>query len=224
MGLKVIIPLKTNSSRVKNKNLRPFYGGLSLFDVKARQLLEAFDPVDVYVSSENPAVAAEAAKYGFNFCRRDPSLTGAQTIETDLVESLVAAVPDKEADIMWCQVTQPLFGDFAGLLAAYRGLAPEYDGVVVAKKFSHHLIDERGNPVNFSFGYWHKITQDLPKLYQVAWAAFIMKRATLDKTHYQIGRRPYIYETSLPLVDIDTEEDFRLAQAVYAAFVGKTAE
>ena len=34
-NLKVIIPLKTNSTRVKSKNLRPFYNNQSLFDVKA---------------------------------------------------------------------------------------------------------------------------------------------------------------------------------------------
>ena len=40
--IKVAIPLKTNSERVPNKNLRPFYKNESLFDIKAKQLLKVF--------------------------------------------------------------------------------------------------------------------------------------------------------------------------------------
>ena len=36
-NLKVVIPLKTNSERIPNKNLRPFVNKMSLFDIKAQQ-------------------------------------------------------------------------------------------------------------------------------------------------------------------------------------------
>lgn len=45
-NIKVVIPLKTNSERVLNKNLRPFYKEESLFDIKAKQLLKIFNPTD----------------------------------------------------------------------------------------------------------------------------------------------------------------------------------
>ena len=51
-NLKVAIPLKTNSERVPNKNLRNFIDGDSLFDIKIKQLLKAVKPEDIYVSSE----------------------------------------------------------------------------------------------------------------------------------------------------------------------------
>ena len=38
--IKIVIPLKTNSERVPNKNLRTFIGEDSLFDVKAKQLIK----------------------------------------------------------------------------------------------------------------------------------------------------------------------------------------
>ena len=220
-NLKVIIPLKTNSTRVKNKNLRPFYNNQSLFDVKAQQLLQVFSPIDIYVSSENPEVEKLAKEYGFNFHLRDASLTTSTTIESSLVKTLVDAVPDKSCDIMWCQVTQPLFLEFKKLLECYENLDKHYDSICVVKWFSHHLIDKDGNPVNFNFGYWHKLTQDLPALYQVAWAAFIMRRNFLDQAHYQIGRSPYLFKTDAPLVDIDTEQDFEIAQLMYQLFAKK---
>lgn len=213
-NLKVIIPLKTNSERIKNKNLRPFYGNKSLFDVKAEQLLKVFSPEDVYCSSENPQVKSIVHKYGFNFHLRDISLTSKNTRENKLVKNIADAIPGKP-DIMWVQVTQPLFDDFSGLLNCYKNLEEKYDSICVVKRQRHHLLDERGNPVNFQFGYWHKITQDLPKLYEVTWAAFIMKRDMLELAWYQIGRNPYLFEVQKPLVDIDEESDFKLASILY---------
>ncbi len=213
-NLKIVIPLKTNSERVPNKNLRPFVDGQSLFDVKARQLLQTFSPDDVYCSSENPAVEPIVKQYGFNFHLRDIALTGKNTRENQLVKTIVDSIPGKP-DIMWCQVTQPLFDDFQGLMQVYDNLDPAYDSIAVVKRQRHHLLDERGNPVNFNFGYWHKISQDLPQLYEVAWAAFIMRREMLEQAWYQIGRNPYLYETKKPLIDIDEVQDFEVASLLY---------
>jgi len=213
-NLKIVIPLKTNSERIPNKNLRPFVDGQSLFDIKAKQLLKTFSPSDVYCSSENPDVEKIVQKYGFNFHLRDIALTGKNTRENQLVKTIVDTIPGSP-DIMWCQVTQPLFDDFEGLMNAYRNLDPAHDSIAVVKRQRHHLLDSRGNPVNFNFGYWHKISQDLPQLYEVAWAAFIMRREMLEQAWYQIGRNPYLYETKKPLVDIDEIQDFEVAALLY---------
>jgi N-acylneuraminate cytidylyltransferase len=217
-NLKIIIPLKTNSERIPNKNLRPFIDGKSLFDIKAEQLLKVFDPSDIYVSSENPKVAEIIKKYGFNFHLRDVSLTTKNTRENKLVKTIVDTIPGKP-DIMWCQVTQPLFNEFRELIRVYDDLDEKYDSICVVKRQRHHLLDAKGNPINFNFGYWHKISQDLPQLYEVAWAAFIMKREMLEQAWYQIGRNPYLFETQKPLIDIDQLEDFEIASLVYKHYM-----
>jgi len=219
-NLKVVIPLKTNSTRVPNKNLRPFADGLSLFDIKATQLLRVFEPSDVWVSSENPAAEPIVRKYGFNFHLRDPELTKPTARENQIVSAIVKAIPGRP-DIMWCQVTQPLFAEFSRLLSAYDSLSDDYDSIAVVKRARHHLLDAKGNPVNFNFGYWHKISQDLPAIYEVAWAAFIMKREMLEQAWYQIGRNPLLFETDMPLVDIDNETDFEVAGILYRHYLGK---
>ena len=116
---------------------------------------------------------------------------------------------------MWCQVTQPLFNDFDKLINIYENLQPEYDSICVVNKQRHHLIDKKGNPINFNFGYWHKISQNLPEIYQVSWAAFIMRREMLEEAWYQIGRSPYLFQTNKPLVDIDEVSDFEIAALLY---------
>lgn len=214
-NIKVAIPLKTNSERVENKNLRPFIGEKSLFDIKAEQLLKVFKPEDVYVSSENPGVAKLVKKYGFNFHLRDIALTQKGARENQIVKTITDAIEDKTCDVMWVQVTQPLFNEFQEIMNKWEGLDNTYDSLAVVKRISHHILDGNGNPVNFNFGYWHKVSQDLPKLYEVTWSAFIMKRTMLEEAYYQIGRCPYLYETNTPLVDINNLIEFEVAQILY---------
>ncbi len=214
MGLKVAIPLKTNSERVKNKNLKPFYGDLSLFDVKARQLLKVFNPGDVYVSCEDIKVRPQIEAYGFNFLYRDVKLTPNSAPWSEVIKDIVNNISDTD-DIMWVQVTQPLFDDFAGVLEKWKAVYADHDSLAVVKKFRHHILDEHGRPVNFNFGYWHKVSQELPAFYELTWACFCMKREMLRECYYNIGRKPYLYETEINLVDIDTDQDFELASLLY---------
>jgi len=219
-NLKVVIPLKTNSERVPNKNLRPFTNGKSLFDIKAEQLLKVFNPQDIIVSSENPMVKELTDKYGFVFHQRDISLTKSTARENQIVKSIVDSIPGNP-DIMWTQVTQPLFDEFEEVLDAYYNMDTKHDSLTVVQRLRHHIITEQGNPVNFNFGYWHKISQDLPSLYQVTWACFIMKREMLEQAWYQIGRNPYLYNTEKPLVDIDNLQDFEVASILYNYYTNK---
>lgn len=218
-NIKVAIPLKTNSERIENKNLRSFVGADSLFDIKAKQLLKVFKPHDIYVSSENPIVGEIIKRYGFNFHLRDISLTKSNARENQIVKTITDAIEDKNCDVMWVQVTQPLFNEFEKIINVWQNIDSAYDSLAVVKKISHHILDEKGNPVNFNFGYWHKISQDLPKLFEVTWSAFIMKREMLDEAHYQIGRNPYLYETSAPLIDINNIIEFEVAQILYKYYM-----
>ena len=220
-NLKVLIPLKTNSVRVANKNLRPFVGGKSLFDIKIEQLLKCIPASDIYVSSENLYVKTVCERYGVNFLLRDVALTPNSAPWIDVVSDAVGKVPPK-ADIMWVQVTQPLFADFGSVIQKWESIRGNHDSLVVVKKVAHHIIDAKGHPINFEFGYWHRISQELPSLYEITWACFCMKREMVDRTGYQIGRTPYLFETEVHLVDIDTEQDFEVAGVLYNAAISRS--
>lgn len=217
--MKIIIPLQTCSTRIPRKNIRPFHGNDSLFDIKAKQILEFEKPENVYVSSESPEVKDLCDKYGFNFLLRDESLTGNKVYQPDLVKALTDPIPGDD-DIMWIQVTSPLFHHFKEALEEWKQVRDDYDSLVAVKPFKGHLLDEKGNPVNYAFGYWHKVSQDLPKQYSVLWSLFILKRETVNKFHYHIGVNPYLFETDAMVVDIDYHEDFELARHIYAKVHG----
>ena len=213
-NLKVAIPLKTNSQRVPDKNLRDFSEGRSLFDVKMEQLLKVFPASDIYVSSEDDHAGAIVRSYGANFLKRDFALTPNDAPWTDVVHDIVNHIP-AENDILWAQVTQPLFGDFRAVVERWQAVRETSDSLAVVKRITHHVLDAKAHPLNFEFGYWHKISQELPTLYEVTWACFCMRREMVDATGYQIGRKPFLFETDAPLVDIDTLQDFEVAGILY---------
>lgn len=218
--MKIIIPLQTCSSRVKHKNIRPFYENDSLFDIKAKQILAFENPQNVYVSSENPIVKDLCDKYGFNFMLRDPSLCGNDVYQPDLIKALTDPVPGDD-DIAWIQVTSPLFNDFTRAIQDWNKVRSQHDSLVAVKRFKGHLLDEKANPVNYAFGYWHKVSQKLPPLYTVLWSLFILKREAIKKYQYHIGVNPYLFTTDSMVIDIDYEEDFELAQIVYKKLMGQ---
>ena len=62
-----IVPVRTGSKRVKNKNFREFYNGESLFDIKIEQLksTKLFDKI--YVSSDSAMVKKLCKKKVYSF-------------------------------------------------------------------------------------------------------------------------------------------------------------
>ena len=114
----VLIPLQLASTRVKLKNIKPFYKNLSLFDIKAKQLLEAgIDADNVYISSESEDVEKLTEKYGFHFIKRPIELTGNNIKQPDLIGHFLENIEKDENDILWVQVTNPLFDNFREMLS-----------------------------------------------------------------------------------------------------------
>ena len=46
-----------------------------------------------------------------------------------------------------------------------------------------------------------------------------MKREMLKQCYYNISRKSYLYNTDANLVDIDTEDDFKLASLAYKHYI-----
>ena len=83
------------------------------------------------------------------------------------------------------------------------------------------LIDDDGRPINYQFGYWHTYSQQLPKLHMVGGVCSICRRDIVEKTGYLIGRKLKIVDSRIPLVDIDTEDDFEIAALAYDHYLPK---
>ncbi len=97
----------------------------------------------------------------------------------------------------------------------FEALEKGFDSLTSVARFQHHMMNEDGL-MNFSTGTDHKGSQDLPVWYQIENCMDIEPKEIMEKYLFQYGPKVYRYEVnSISAIDIDTEEDYHLACAVY---------
>ncbi len=74
IDIDIIVPVKTLSERVKNKNLRKF-ANTSLYELKLKQLSKTKQFKKIIISSESQHVLNVAKKYNFSTHLRDKRLS-----------------------------------------------------------------------------------------------------------------------------------------------------
>jgi CMP-N-acetylneuraminic acid synthetase len=147
---------------------------------------------------------------------RRPELRGDFASMNRILEDDLAAV---EADLyLMTHVTNPLLSA-ATLRAALRRLAetPSADSLFSVNRVQTRFYREDGSPVNHDPARLVR-TQDLEPWYEENSCLYLFTRESFRATGARIGRQPLLFETPrLESVDIDTADDWALAQALLAA-------
>ena len=216
--MKVLILARTNSTRIPNKNYKPFHDDLSLFDIKARQLLEAFAPEQVFVSVEDEAIRPVVEKHGFRFLLRDPILCTPEG-ERFITQRCVAQLPqDADPEILYVSVTDPFFNEFPRVIETWNRVKARHDSLVVVRRLTEQVLYPDGQPANFDF--FGQATQCLKGFFTISMCAICTTREVVARKNHYIGDHPYFFTARQSAVDIDTPEDWTVAQALYAARFG----
>jgi len=209
--LQVWIPAQGVSTRIKNKNTRPFCNGLSLLQIKINQILKVVDGSKVIVSSDSEDALKQARDLGCQTVIRDSSLTGNSIRQKDLFEHFFENT-EVSKYILWCQVTDPLFDDFSGFLSTPPNVGQAR--VLVSELRKHAFYMDQ--PLNFQFGLWHKVTQDIEPVIIPRWSCFLHDYNSLKECKYHFGIDNDFYVTDNPLIDIDTHHDFENAKVLFS--------
>ena len=218
--MKAVILGKASSVRIKEKNYKEFYKGLSLSDILIEKLERVLDKKDIFLSCEDEKFQYVAEKWGINFIHRDKRLTLLETNTVDVVKGVCKDVPGDD-DILYCSCMDPLFNDYEAMFETWNNLDSDYDSLNVIYPKKNYYLNQNHNPLGFGFGRWHKYSQFLPPIYQVSWANVILTRDCIDRCGYMIGENPFWYDAYNPTVDIDTEDDWELAQVIYGYYRDK---
>ena len=214
-----VVPVKKNSDRVNNKNFRKFYKGKSLFDLLLEKLLSSKNINKIYISSNNIALKNKVEKLGCSFIKRKDSYCNNKVPWSDMNAHTIQSIPEKDnTTIAWCHTTCPLFDSYDLALNKYKYDIKnnKSDGLVVVSKISEFIVSERKQPLNYSWGPWHKYSQHLDKLYKITGSLFIAKKIDMINNRYVISKNPTLFEvSSLESMDIDTRYDFELAKLLF---------
>ena len=212
--MKFVIPAKTSSSRVPNKNYRSFARGTSLLGILTEKLNRIAKPGEVYVSSESESARQVAEEYGATFLTRPAHLAENSYPFQSVVNEVCKQLPGDD-DVMWCHATDPFFDEHEAVLNAWRSRdRASADSIVVVYPMKEYLLDSNFYPMGFGFGPWHRPSQELPTFYQLGFTCSVMTRQVATNLGL-VGARPIWHQASNLTIDIDTQAQFDLAAHLY---------
>lgn len=234
MHVTAIIVARGGSQRVPGKALRPF-GGSTLIGHKVEQLKSCSRIDDVVVGSDDDVILAEAARCGASVRRRDAyHCDESRCTANEMIRNMAAMV---ETDVVvWAHPTNPLcmpdlydaaldrfFGRNTGVSK------PDWhDSLCSVSKVQRHAWQTLMDPIakkplnvprNFNpWGDRHPLASELDPYYFQNGAIFIQPHRQMLENSYFYGKRPLLFEIEQPYdLDVDTERDLLMAQALFAA-------
>lgn len=207
----VMIPIKLNNERVPGKNTKCFEDGTPLMTFIQKAALAAKEVDEVYVYCSNPAVQ-EYLEPGVKYLQRPEFLDGNGANCNDIIREFMKEV---DADIYVASHATGPFTRGESIDACVAAVKTgEYDSAFMAKRIQEFLW-QNGTAMNFDIQNFPR-TQDLTPIYSETPGAYAFTKETFLKYNRRVGVKPYIHEVSeIESRDIDYQEDFEIANAIY---------
>lgn len=210
-----LLPMKEHSERVPNKNLRPFMG-LPLYRHIMHTLLDCPQIERVYVNTDGEAIARDIEEH---FSGRVAVIWRPEAIRGDFISMNVIIGYDLSqvsgTYFLQTHSTNPLLKARTVMGAIDQFFAPgEHDSLFSVSRIQARLYEWNGRPLNHRPEEMLR-TQDLPPVYLENSSFYLFSRASFAACGRRIGRHPLQFEVpKLEALDIDEEEDFKLAEAI----------
>lgn len=221
-----LLPMKANSQRVKGKNFCSLHGK-PLFAWVLDSLLAVEDIDEVVINTDARGILAERGLVESDRVRirdRKPELCG-DTVSMNLIlaDDIEAIAADT---YLMTHTTNPMLESttIRAALDQYRSgvMAGTVDSLFTVNKIQTRFYRADGSPVNHDPNNLIQ-TQDLEPWFEENSNLYIFSRESFTNTNARIGRKPLLYTMDkLEAIDIDTPEDWALAEAV-ASLRGRTA-
>ncbi len=212
MIIKALIPVRSGSKRVANKNIRPFADS-NLLTIKIKQLQRLKNLDGIVVNSNDDEMLDIARSLGVQAVKRDEYYAG-DNVTNEMYKN-IAENCDSDI-IMYTNVTSPMIEDstIEKCIDFYFANCKQYDSVNTAHYIKEFLWLD-GKPINYELSKTPK-SQDLPNIMALNFAINIIKRDRLIELSHYVGKNPYLYPVDkVEAIDIDDMVDFEFAEFMY---------
>ena len=206
------IPIKNNSSRVPNKNLR-LLRGIPLYRYALDTVINSKVFDDVFVDTDSEDVKNYCIKKNINIIDRDPKLLKDSANGNDLLEHWVDIKPNYDVYFQ-VFVTSPFLTpntlkDCVNIMKKN----PLGDSVfTVIEDYTWYWFN--GKPVNYNPKLLPR-SQDAKPIIKETTSLYGISKEGFNKTKSRIGESPQIYVVDeIEGTDIDTEFDFIMAKLI----------
>lgn len=215
--MKIVIPYREHSERCHNKNTKPFIGQQSILDLT----IDQFKGHDIVLAAIHSDTTEEIAKR-HNAERVDlsPSDSGWSDLNYEISQKIKPLVSKDEPICFWLATEITFFINHTAddlITHGMQSLDDGFDSTMVVRPFKHFLLNNKFKPDNFNAGAWHPYSQDLDPKFTVTILG-ITTQQTMEKYRYVFGPNANPFIANQLYVDIDTEEEFKIAQILWKAF------
>tara|TARA_A100001011_G_C14149221_1_gene773245 strand:- start:282 stop:944 length:663 start_codon:yes stop_codon:yes gene_type:complete len=218
MKVVAIVPIKSNSKRVKKKNFK-IINKKKLYEFLLEKLHHCnFD--EVYIDSDSREIEKYSKKNGFYFIKRKKSLAKDNANGNHLLNfhgSLIKA--DYYFQLF---ITSPLLKvESINKCIAILKTRKNCDSVLTGKSI-YSWFWFKNKPVN----YLPKVlprSQDAIPIMQETTGLYGIKRKALKKYKCRIGKKPFFYEVSdEEAIDLDNQKDFEYFEYYVKKYLSNT--
>ena len=215
-----LVPMRHHSERVPGKNYRPF-AGRPLYHHIVGSLLACPYINSVYIDTDSSYIMEDAPRrFDVHIIERPQHL---RSDFTPMNGILLYDVTQVEADYyLQTHSTNPLLRTqtIGAAIEAFLD-SQHHDSLFSVTRLQRRLWDAEGRPVNHDPGQLLR-TQDLPPIYEENSCLYIFTRSNLESRLNRIGERPLMFEIDrIEAWDIDDEQDFHIAEILYATREGR---
>lgn len=217
----VLLPMKGHSERVPNKNMRDF-GGSPLYHAIMKSLQNSKYVSKIIINTDSEVIADDAKRH-FDKVQinwRPADLCGDFVSMNDVINYDVCC-EDAVEHFMQTHSTNPLVTTQtidAAIEHYFKVLEEGFDSVFGVTKFQSRFYWQNGEAINHNPAELIR-TQDLPPIYEENSNFYIFSRDSFKAAgNKRIGLKPSMYAVDkLEATDIDDEQDFALALALYTS-------
>ena len=217
MKVIALLPMKGHSERVPNKNIRLF-AGRPLYHRVAKVLDSSPFVEAIVINTDSEIIAEDATKFfpKVKIIERPMALRGDLVPMNDIIAHDLSVCQGEH--FLQTHSTNPLLTQetLEQAIQEYFNSLEAYDSLFSVTKIQSRLYWVSGEPVNHNP---HELlrTQDLPPLFEENSNLYLFSKASFAAAgNKRIGRKPKMFTMNkLEAIDIDEEEDFRLAEALF---------
>jgi CMP-N-acetylneuraminic acid synthetase len=210
-----LLPMKKNSVRVKSKNTKSFSGApLYTYILNTLIQLDWIDEIIINTDSEEIGDVARTFSQKIKIHWRDENIRGDDVSMNKIIENDFQVGSNEF--LIQTHATNPLLNaetlSLAKDLFLIQSRAQTCDSLFAVNQLQSRLYNSQLSPINHDPSNLIP-TQDLSPIYEENSCFYFFTKESFLKSGARIGMKPTVFPVPKnEAVDIDTEEDFRLAE------------
>lgn len=217
-----LVPMKGNSERVPNKNLKDF-NGKPLFYWVIDSLYKSEVVDEVVINTDSDVISAEVKKYFPNIVihQRPLDICGDFVSMNKVIENDLSYYSDNETFVQ-THSTNPLLSSetIAKAFEEFKNKESDFDSLFSVLAHYGRFYNTKSEPVNHNPKELIR-TQDLDPLLEENSCLYFFNHSSFEKEGKRIGVAPKLFKMDkIESLDIDTPEDFSIAESLHKRLRG----